>query len=154
MATADDAGPVAQRVDLPTDAGRTIAAVFLFLLVLGFAVFWLSAGTVRAVYSVFAGPVVIGAGVTFAILKRKPNVLEVREKGLVLYYGGRTEFVEWARVRGIEQVILGMEPTHVVLFHGRKRLVLGTGDPAIVFAQEIVRRAGLRWLHEPFSAAR
>jgi len=152
MALADDAGPVAQRVALPTGAGRTFAAALIPALAAAAGIFLACRSYGPAAYAVFAAPVAAGVAAALLILKRKPTALEVREKGLVLFYGTRPEIVEWARVKGIEQVILGMVPTHVVLFHGRKRLLIGTGDPAVALAQEIVRRAGLRWLHEPFSA--
>lgn len=154
MATADDAGPVAQRVDFPVGAGRIFAAVFLPVLVAAVAIFLAFRASGRAAYAVFVAPVVVGVPATLTVLRRKPTALEVREKGLVLFFGSRPEIVDWATVKGIEQVIIGMTPTHVVLFHERKRLLIGTGDRAVALAQEIVRRAGLRWLHEPFSAAR
>jgi hypothetical protein len=154
MATADDAGPVALRVDLPVGAGRTFAAVYIPLLALGIVVSLGSRGSVPAVYAVIAAPIVVAVGITIALLKRKPTAVEVREKGLVIHCGSRVDVVDWPKVKGIEQVIIGMVPTHVVLFHGRKRLLIGAGDRAVALAQEIVRRAGLRWLHEPFSAAR
>ena len=154
MATPDDAGPVAQRVDFPAGAGRIFAGVFVPVLAAAAVIFLTCRAAGPVVYAVFAAPVVAGVLATMLMVKRKPTALEVREKGLVLFFGSRTENVDWPGVKGIEQVIIGMVPTHVVLFHGRKRLLIGTGDRAVALAQEIVRRAGLRWLHEPFSAAR
>lgn len=88
------------------------------------------------------------------LLNRRPNAVEVREQGLAVYYRSRLEVIEWTTVRGVEQVILGMTPTVAVFFNGRPKLVVGTGDRALALAHEVVRKAGLRWIHEPFSAAR
>jgi len=154
MPTPDDAGPVAQRVDFPVAAGRMFAAVFFPVRAAAGAIFLACRASGPVAYAVFVAPIAAGVFATLALLKRKPTAIEVREKGLVLFFGSRAEIVEWPGVRGVEQVIIGMVPTHVVLFNGRKLLQIGTGDRAVALAQEIVRRAGLRWIHEPFSAAR
>lgn len=88
------------------------------------------------------------------LLNRRPNAVEVREKGLVVYHGSRFEVLEWSIVRGVEQIIVGMDPKWAVLFQGRPKLVVGSGDPVLAFVRELVRKGGLRWIHEPFSAAR
>lgn len=88
------------------------------------------------------------------ILSRRPKAVEIREKGLVVYHGSRHEVIEWAIVRGVEQIIVGVDPVYAVLLQGRANVVVGGGDPAVRFARELVRKSGLRWVHEPFSAAR
>jgi hypothetical protein len=104
-----------------------------------------------------AGPLSLRADLPVSFLarlfNRRPHTLEVREKGLVICWRSRLEFIDWPTVRGVEQVIIGMVPTYEIVIQGRKELVVGSGDRALALVQEIVRKGGLRWIHEPFSAA-
>lgn len=105
-----------------------------------------------------AGPVSLRVEIPVSflarLLNRRPNAVEVREKGLAVHYRSRTDVIEWTTVRGVEQVIIGVAPMYAVLLLGRRSLIVGSGDRAVALAQEIVRKGGLRWIHEPFSAAR
>ena len=104
-----------------------------------------------------AGPLSLRTDLPASFLARlfntRPRALEVREKGLVICWRSRVEVMTWQTLKGVEQVIIGVAPMYAVHFHGRKPLVIGAGDPAVALAQEIVRKGGLRWIHEPFSAA-
>ena len=159
MPTADDPGAVAVRVDYPVGGGRIFAYAFFPVLAAPILVFLIQAlrSPTSAGPAVFAGLLALVVGcflLTLRLLNRRPTALEVREKGVVLHFGSRTEVLEWPAVRGIEQLIVGLTPMQFVLFHGRPRVAIGTGDRAIAVSQEIVRRAGLRWIHEPFTARR
>jgi len=104
-----------------------------------------------------AGPLSLRADLPVSFLARlfnlRPHTLEIREKGLAICYRSRVEVMEWRTLKGVEQVIIGMAPMYAAIFHGRRPLVFGSGDRAVAVAQEIVRKGGLRWIHEPFSAA-
>jgi hypothetical protein len=164
MPNADDAGPFALRIDFPGGAGRTFAGILLPLLaapVLFYIVRILrspadtpSRPVKLAVAAVLLTMIVAGFMGTLRLLRRKPTALEVREKSLLLFFGSRVETIEWPTVLAVDQVIVGMVPIHVVHIGSRPMIAIGTGDRAVALAQEIVRRAGLRWIHEPFSAVR
>jgi hypothetical protein len=153
MPPPEDAGPLIQRIECPQAPARAFAAGFFPALAAAVVIFLACRAADPIVYAVFAAPIV--GGVLTMLVHLKREAATAREKGLVVYYGSRAEVVDWPTVKGIEQGLIGIASTHVVLFHGgRRRVRIGTGDRAIAAAQEIVRRAGLRWLHEPFSAAR
>jgi hypothetical protein len=89
-----------------------------------------------------------------SLFTRRPTAVEVRDKGLVVYTGSRLEVFEWAAVRGVEQIIVGMDPMYAVFIQGRPRTVVGSCERTLPFIHDLVRIGGLRWIHEPFSAAR
>src|SRR5574341_1865562 len=143
------------RLDFPTGAGRIFAWIVFPLLALPIVFFFIQAlrspadapgRTVGlAVCSVVLALIAAGLLLTLRMLHRRPSALVVRANGLELHYGSRVESIDWATVRGIEQVIVGMAPTYAVLLVGRSHCVFGWGDRSLAVAQEIVRRAGLRW---------
>jgi hypothetical protein len=162
---ADDAGPRALRVDFPGGPGRTFAWLFFPVLAAPFLVLFLqvlrspadapSRSFGLAVFAAFLALIAAGLVLTLRILRRKPTALEVREKGLVLFRGSRAETVGWSEVRGLNLVVFGIVPTHVVLFEGGRRLLpIGSGERARELSREIARRADLRWVEEPFTAVR
>ena len=161
---ADDAGPLSLRLDFPAGAGSTFARVLFPVLAAPVLIHEIrllrapadtpSRAVGLAVFAVLLALIAAGFLATMRILNRRPTALEVREKGLLVRYRTRVEAIEWPTVKGVEQAILGVVPTYVVHFHGRRRLVVGTDERALALAREIVRKAGLRWIHEPFSAVR
>lgn len=153
MSSVDEAGPLVLRGELPAGAGTRFVHVF-FLLLAAPLVYLFVRGSRSVALGVLAAVVVAGYVVALLALSRRPTAVEVREKGLVVFQGTRVETIDWSSVRGLELVVFGMAPTHVVLFRGRRKLPLGTGDRAQDLARAIARTGGLRWLHEPFSAHR
>lgn len=163
MPSPDDAGPVSLRVDFPLGAGRRFALLAFPLIAAPTLVFLVhvlrsSNAPSRSLALGFAAlllTMTVG-GFLFMLrmMNKRPTAVEVREKGLVVRYGSRSDAIEWPTVRGVEQIILGMVPTYAVFFHGRRKLVVGSDDRATALAYEVVRKAGLRWIHEPFTAAR
>ena len=163
MPSPDDAGPVSLRVDFPLGAGRRFAMLAFPLLaapILFFLVHVLrssnapSRSLALGVAALLLATAVGGFLVTLRMLSKRPTAVEVREKGLVVHYGSRIDAIEWPTVRGVEQIIIGMLPAYAVFFHGRRKLVVGSDDRATALVHEVVRKAGLRWIHEPFTAAR
>lgn len=164
MPPADDAGPLALRVDYPVPAGKIFAYVFfpvlaaplLFLLVqeLRSPADSPSRSLGLAIFGALLALVVAGFLVTLRLLARRPTALEVREKALVLFFGSRVETIEWPAVKGVEQGVAGVVPGYWVLLQNRPNLAVGMGDRGQELARLIVQRAGLRWIHEPFSARR
>jgi hypothetical protein len=152
------------RIDFPAGAGKIFASIVFPLLAAPVLFFLIQvlrspAGTpsrsvALAVAAVFLAGIAAGFFLTLRMLARRPTAVEVRDQGLTVHFGSRREEIDWASVRGVEQIIVRMIPTYVVLFHGRGDVVVGSGERAVQLAQAIVRRAGLRWIHEPFSARR
>ena len=153
MPTADDAGAVSSRVEFPAGSGRKTVLIVFPLLAAGVAAL-LTLRLVPPLFSLVLVPIVGGFLLALWSLSRRPTALEVRDKGLVVHYRTRVETIEWSTVRGVEQGVIGMVPMYIVLFKGRHKQVIGPGDRSVEFAREVVRKAGLRWIHEPFSAVR
>lgn len=153
MSTADDAGAVTTRVEFPAGAGRALVWTVFPLLAASNAAL-LAVRRVPPLCSLALVPIVGAFLLALRQLNGRPTALEAKDKGLVVHYRSRVETIEWSTVRGVEQVIIGMAPMYAVLFKGRRKQIIGSGGRAEDFAREVVRRAGLRWIHEPFSAAR
>ena len=152
------------RVDFPVGAGKLFAGI-VFPLLAAPVLFFLvqvvrspadtrSRSVALAVAAVFLALIAAGFFLTLRLLNRRPTAVEVRDRGLTVHFGSRREEIEWATVKGVEQIIVRMIPAYVVLFHGREKIVVGSGERAVQLAQAVVQRAGLRWIHEPFSARR
>ena len=163
MPSPADAGPVSLRLDFPLGAGRRFALLAFPLLAAPVLVFLVhvlrspnapSRSLLLGLAALLLTMAVGGFLFTLRWLNKRPTAIEVREKGLVVHYGSRIDAIEWPTVKRVEQAIFGMVPTYVVLFHGRRKLVVGSDDRATALAHEVVRKAGLRWIHEPFTAAR
>lgn len=162
--TPDDADRPALRIEFPRSPGRRFALFFLPLMAASFLLLLIQMlrspaegpGRAAGLAVCVAGAALFAAASVAALrsLKRRPTALEAGEKALLLFFGSRADAVEWGDVKGVEQIIVGMTPTYAVMMKGRKKVAFGSDDRALELARQIVRRAGLRWIHEPFTARR
>lgn len=99
--------------------------------------------------------IVLGFSLAWWVLRRYPQALVVRERGLVLEHGPRSRFIHFEEVAGIDQRNDddGM-PVYVVLVADGSEVPFGAERAAEEAARLIVRESGLIWRDEPTRAER
>jgi hypothetical protein len=102
----------------------------------------------------FTTLIVVGFSAAWWVLRRYPNGLVVRERGLVLEHGSRTRSVGFDDVTGIDQRDDGNMSVYVVLLADGSEIPFGAERPSREAAQVIVRNSGLAWSDEPLRAER